>query len=337
MWPKILLLPFGHRPEKENDKEYLLFQKSLHSMSCELIKHGWSWLVITPEVLRDLTPSLPEFITVHAKPLAVRSLVMKACAMQTTLWVEKSDIAALVAGYVVGGLRKDALDSEIQDLQALERHRICDPLVVVGNSVKSRGGSYESDVLGISAGSPALLELLSLICHRVVCRGRRARATGPHWTIQESWCEWAASHHLQGQNIVSRWIGSKETCRPPADAWALTVRHQGSWCKYNKTPASWLAGKTFCARSFSPQDQTLLVSVLKRPSSEEVKGRPHGVSVCKPPTFRANGAGAGVHGKTKSEKALIRVRDQYWKKCWKSKATFGGLFGFIHEMSSFGH
>ena len=160
MWPKILLLPFGHRPEKENDNEYFLFHESLHSMSGELINHGWSWLVITPEVLRDLTPSLPEFITVHAKPLAVCSLVMKACAMQTTLWVEASDIAVLVAGYVVGGLRKDALDSEIQDLQALERHRICDPSVVVGNSVKPRGGSYESDVLGISAGSPALLELL---------------------------------------------------------------------------------------------------------------------------------------------------------------------------------
>ena len=81
---------------------------------------------LTKGLLKNLLPEA----TIHGRKVQVSDCVQGAISLSTTAWVEKSAVAALVAGFTIGGLRMDALDAEIKDLEVLDSFRQIDPLVV---------------------------------------------------------------------------------------------------------------------------------------------------------------------------------------------------------------
>ena len=109
----------------------------------------------------------------------------------TVKWVEQSDLTKLCAAFVYGGIAVDSLDCTLQHPERLASLRNFDPLLVVGNAVGKRGGSYEIGVYGFSRGNVIVLELLEDIANKIVARTEACRGNGPHWTIQESYVAWA--------------------------------------------------------------------------------------------------------------------------------------------------
>ena len=235
--PRDLVISFYFRenaPGSEGDE----FCKKKVAGYKELVKHKWSMLVITPDIIPQLQASLPPDI---------QTLFKEAKNNPFTYWIEKADVARRAALFLYEGVTCDALDCRLKNYEGLEMLRKQGTFPCVGNAVGLPGGSFESDTMGVPTGSEFFKEPLGKITNRK----RRVRGQGPHYTIQNNFCDVACRLQLPGKNVVLRYMGKRCSCKPPGSSAVFEVHHQCTWGS-KLCPLTWKTWPTFCGKMHLP-------------------------------------------------------------------------------------
>jgi hypothetical protein len=267
MWPKTLILTFGFRPNPPADESDAFLQARL---KCMKALPDYSHVLVSPDDFSTLLRVL--------RPAELRTLVQRAWDHDTTMWVEKSDIAKVLSVYAYGGLTIDSLDEEITYGERISNFRHISPLIVIGNNVEAIGGMVEPDTFACQTKEPLMLSLLQEIASRITSRYQVSRPNGAHFTICGSFNSWAENNNLVAYNIVRRTINGKLTCKPTSGQEIFCVNHSVSWANFNQIPKSWTKHPTFTKAHFKLggcKPSPTVISQEQRPQMKRVKRTRH--------------------------------------------------------------
>ena len=193
-----------------------------------------SFILVTPEVAVNCAASLPPECS---------SLVLLALQSDQLFWVQKADIAKVLAVWFYGGFYADLADCTL--VRSVDKLRSAGLVLCIGWN----GAACEADILGGRKGDPRLLMLLHSMCESALgcvassySNGLILRTTGPR-----QWCKWAIANDLSGKPLCNRfaqvkanqkravlhegkWWSTVTACKAPF--WV--VRHACSWIKNRK-------------------------------------------------------------------------------------------------------